>query len=94
MAIEKHDKQPNDVIDYPISYDEWLAERPGYSIDTYAVAADAGIDVVTHIKVGNIITPFIGGGTNGTTYKVTVRATMTPTPLVKEFEFLVKVKEL
>ena len=26
--------------------------------------------------------------------QITVRATMTPTPLIKEFEFLVRVKEL
>lgn len=94
MAIEKKSKQPNDVIDYPIDFSEWLAERPGYAINTYTVAADAGISVVTHLRIGSIITVFLGGGTNGTTYKITVRATMTPTPLVKEFEFLVKVKEL
>lgn len=94
MAIEKKFKQPNDVIDYPIDFSEWLAERPGYAIDTYTVTADAGISVVTHLRIGSIITVFLGGGTNGTTYKITVRATMTPTPLVKEFEFLVKVKEL
>lgn len=93
MAIEKHDKQPNDVIDYPVSYAEWLAERPGYAIDTYTVEADTGIDVITHIRIGSVITPFIGGGVNGSSYKVTVRATMTPTPLVKEFDFIVRVKE-
>lgn len=94
MAIEKKAKQPNDVIDYPIDFSEWLAERPGYSIDTYTVTADAGITVVAHLRTGAIITVFLGGGTNGTTYKITVRATMTPTPLVKEFEFLVRIKEL
>ena len=94
MTIEKKSKQPNDVIDYPIDFGEWLAERPGYAIDTYTVSADTGISVVTHLRIGSIITVFLGGGTNGTAYKVTVRATMTPTPLVKEFEFLVKVKEL
>lgn len=93
MSLDKHYKQPKDVIDYPISFSEWLAERPGYSISTYVVEADPGIDVVTHIRFGDIITPFIGGGTSGQSYKVTVRATMTPSPLVKEFEFMVKVLE-
>jgi hypothetical protein len=94
MALEKKSKQPQDVIDYPIDYSEWLAERPGYEIDTYTVTAETGIDLVTHLRIGPVITVFLGGGTTGTTYKVTVRATMTPTPLIKEFEFLVRVKEL
>lgn len=94
MALEKKFKQPQDVIDYPVDYSEWLAERPGYEIDTYTVTAETGIDLVTHLRIGSIITMFLGGGTTGTTYKITVRATMTPTPLIKEFEFLVRVKEL
>jgi hypothetical protein len=94
MALEKKNKQPQDVIDYPIDYSEWLAERPGYEIDTYTVTVETGINLVTHVCVGPVITVFLGGGTTGTTYKVTVRATMTPTPLIKEFEFLVRVKEL
>ena len=94
MSLEKKSKQPQDVIDYPIDYSNWLAERPGYEIDTYTVTAETGINVVTHIHVGSIITVFLGGGTTGATYKITVRATMTPTPLIKEFEFLVRVREL
>ena len=94
MALEKKTKQPQDVIDYPVDYSEWLAERPGYEISSYTVTVESGIDLVTHIRVGTIITVFLGGGTDGTTYKITVRATMTPSPLIKEFEFLVKVKEL
>lgn len=94
MALEKKTKQPNDVIDYPIDFSEWLAERPGYEIASYTVAVAAGLTLVDDLVDGQVITVFLGGGTNGTTYKVTVRATMTPTPLIKEFEFLVKVKEL
>lgn len=94
MSIPTQDKQPNDVIDYPIDFSEWLAERPGYAINTYTVTADTGINVVTHMRIGSIITVFLGGGTSGQKYKVTVRATMTPTPLVKEFEFYCRVKEL
>lgn len=94
MALEKKNKQPQDVIDYPVDFSEWLAERPGYEIDTYTVTVEAGISLVTHIRIGAVITVFLGGGTSGTTYKVTVRATMAPTPLIKEFEFLVRVKEL
>lgn len=94
MGIESKTKQPNDVIDYPIDFNEWLAERPGYSIDTYTVEAEAGIDVVTHIHVAGYVTVFLGGGVSGTSYKVTVRATMAPTPLIKEFEFKCKVKEI
>jgi hypothetical protein len=94
MALDKHDKQPRDVIDYPVDFSRWLADRPGYAIDTYEVTAEAGISVVTHIRIGSIITVFLSGGTVDETYKVTVRATMTPTPLIKEFDFLVRIREL
>lgn len=95
MALVKKTKQPGETIDYPVDFGEWLEVRPGYSIDTYTIEVDdPDLVVVTDLKVGNIITPFLSGGVDGTTYKVTVTATMTPTPLVKEYDFQVVVREL
>ena len=92
--LGKWPKQPHEQIAYPIDFTDWMAENPGDTIDTYTVVADAGISVVTHARVGNIITVVMGGGTNGTTYKVTVTINTTPGPLIKEAEFYVKVKEI
>lgn len=95
MALVKKTKQPDEVIDYPVDFGEWLEVRPGYSIDSYTIEVDDDdLTVVTHLKTGNIITPFLGGGVSGTTYKITVTATMAPEPLIKEYDFQVKVAEL
>lgn len=92
--IGRKKKQPNEVINYEITFADWLAERPGYSISSYTVTADAGIDVVTHRRSGSVIVVVLGGGTTGTKYKVTVTVTCTPDGLKKEAEFYVSVKEV
>ena len=60
MALEKKSKQPQDVIDYPVDYSEWLAERSGYAIDTYTVTAETGIDLDALVDVGCWISAQLG----------------------------------
>lgn len=86
-------KQPGETIDYPVDFTDWFAGRTGDSIDSYAVTADTGISIATHRRDGFVITAVMTGGTNGTSYKVTVRIT-TVAGLIKETEFSIKVKEV
>lgn len=87
-------KQPGETIAYPVDYAEWLAERPGNVITAYAVAAEPGISIASHVKTGAIITVLLAGGVSGTNYKITITTTTDVTGEVKESEFVVKVKEV
>lgn len=86
-------KQPAELLAYPVDYAGWLAERPGNSIASYTVAADPGISISSHIRVGSVITTLLAGGTNGTSYKITVTVTTDLSGEVKQSEFFVKIKE-
>lgn len=91
--LGRYTQQPNEVIDYPVDFTDWMAERVGDSIASYTVAATAGISIATHRRDGNVVTVVLSGGTSGTSYKATVRIT-TAAGLVKEAEFSVKIKEV
>lgn len=86
-------KQPNEVIDYPVDFTDWMAEHAGDSISGYTVTPAGGISLATHRRDGNVITAVLAGGTNGQRYKITVSIT-TAAGLVKEAEFQVTVKEV
>lgn len=84
-------KQPSETLDYPVDFTDWFAGRTGDSIASYTATTDAGITAV-HARDGFVVTMVLSGGTAGTSYKATVRITTTA-GLVKETEFVVKVKE-
>lgn len=86
-------KQPGETIDYPVDFTDWMAGRTGDSIASYTVAVAAGITIATYVRVGNLITVVLSGGTDGVSYKTTVKIT-TAAGLVKEAEFIVKIKEV
>lgn len=87
-------KQPGETISYPVDYTDWLAERPGNAIASYSVAADSGITIAAHSRVGKIITVLLAGGTTGQNYKITITVTTDVSGEVKESEFFVRVKEV
>ncbi len=94
MAIlGRYIKQPGETIDYPVDFTDWFEGRTADSIASYTVTADAGISIATHVRVGFVVTVVLTGGTDGTSYKTTVKIT-TASGLVKEAEFVVKVKEV
>lgn len=86
-------KQPNERLSYAVDFTDWLAERPGNSIASFTVVATPGITVVATSKTGAIISTLLSGGTEGTTYKITVTVTTSASSEVKEAEFTVKIKE-
>jgi len=71
-------KAPAAVLDYEIDWTNWLAN--GETIQgTPVVSSDAGITINPSGKTtsisGGLVTFWIGGGTNGQTYSVTVTIT-------------------
>lgn len=90
-ALGKFTQQPQEVIDYTIDFGPWVVDRND-NVVSIAVTADAGI-TFTDSLTGNEAKVVVSGGTNGTRYKITVRAT-TAAGLVKEAEFWVRIKEV
>jgi hypothetical protein len=72
-------KAPASVLDYQLDWSAWLAN--GETISSADVTADAGITVNPTGKAtsvsGGIVTFWLGGGTAGVTYHVTVTVTTT-----------------
>lgn len=94
MAIlARYTKQPHEVLDYPVDFTDWFEGRTGETIASYTVTAAAGIDIESHRQEGFVVIVLLGGGTTGTSYKITVQITTAVDALVKEVEFVVKVKE-
>lgn len=92
MILGKYKKQPNEVLDYDISYDDFFANRTD-TIFSVVVTAQAGLTVVSTVRNGLTVKTILSGGADGTSYKVTVTLTTT-TGIVKEDEFYVAVKEI
>lgn len=92
MILETYEQQPADRLDYDIHYDDWLS--PGDAVDakTVVVTVDKP-DLTVFITItGNTVKVWVEGGTNKTTYKITVTVE-TDDGRKKQDEFIVKVKD-
>lgn len=100
MILDRKEKQPAEVKDYPIDYSEWLDEiAAGDTIASAAAAfactstpADVAL-VIDQVLVSNTaVTVWLSAGTANEIYKVTVTVTTTG-GRVDQSEFIVKVKD-
>lgn len=91
MGLSKFTKQPNEVLDYDVNYSAWMVS--GDEIQSATVTADAGVTIDSHTIVdGEIVKVWLSSGTDGETYKITVKA-VTTNGRTKEQEFKLKIKE-
>lgn len=93
--LAKYTKQPADVQDYDIDFQtEFLAgltdTAPGPT--GVSVIVEPGINLDTFSLLAGRVKVWLSGGTDGTSYKVTVTVTTTA-GRVKQVEIIVKVKE-
>ena len=92
MAIlEKFTKQPADRQDYDISFVDWLAALGDVGVSA-TVEVATGLSLLTFTLVAGVVKVWLYGGTDGTSYKVTVTLTTTG-GRVKQDEIVIKVKE-
>lgn len=93
MILGKYEKQPAEVLDYAADLTQWLPA--GDFAVSVTTTADAGITVDSTIIAddGKSIRVWLSGGTSGQKYKIQVRFT-TEQARTKEYEFVVKVKEV
>ena len=92
MILGKYKKQPNEVLDYDVSYADFFSNRTD-TVASVTVVAQTGLTVVSTERDGLVVKTILSGGTDGTTYKVTLTLTTT-TGIVKEDEFYIAVKEI
>jgi hypothetical protein len=100
MILDRKEKQPAEVKDYPIDYSEWLGEITAGDTIASAVAVSACTSdssdtalVVNQVVISNTaVTVWLSAGTTNQKYKVTVTVT-TVGGRIDQSEFIVKVKD-
>ena len=60
-------KDPDDIIDIPVDYSNWLTGSNTVS-GSSTVTADTGLTVDSTSTTTTIVTPRVSGGTSGETY--------------------------
>ena len=88
--LGRYVKQPDEVLDYDVDYTDWFSNRTD-TPTSHDVVAAAGITLVTSARTGKVVKSVLSGGVDGEQYKITTRLT-TSTGMVKEADFIVKVK--
>lgn len=92
MILGNFTKQPIDVLDYDIDYSQWLTT--GDNVESIDVTVEpSGLTVDNTFVNDPRVKIYLSGGTNGSTYKITVTMT-TADGRVKQDEFKLKVKEI
>jgi hypothetical protein len=88
-------QQPNEVLDYDIDFSQWLPEAD--IVDSVVLTVAPSMPTPPSYAIApnseRVKVWVYAGGTNGQTYKFTVRAT-TNDLRVKEAEFRVRIKEV
>lgn len=100
MILDRKEKQPAEVKDYPIDYSAWLAEISGgdtiVSATAVAVCLDDPADtalIVDKVVVSSTsIAVWLSAGTANKRYKVTV-SVITVGGRKDESEFIIKLKD-
>jgi hypothetical protein len=90
MSKYRFVQQPAEIISYDVDFGPWVTDRND-SVVSFIATAEAGITIESS-RDANVVKVKVSGGTNGSQYKVTVRAT-TADGLVKEAEFSVRIKD-
>jgi hypothetical protein len=92
MNLGNFSKQPVEVVDYDIDYSEWLTDGDNVQSATVSVAP-SGLTIDSVLINDPRIKVWVSGGTNGSTYKLTVNAT-TADGRLKQDEFKIRVKDV
>jgi hypothetical protein len=87
-------KQSGETLDYDVDYTDWFENRTDDAA-SHTATAETGITVVTSSLASQIVRVVLSGGTDGETYKITVRVTTNAaTPIIKEADFTVRIKDV
>lgn len=97
MILDRKEKQPIEIKDYPINYADWLDEAGDVLSDASAsvecLTGDDASLVVSNVTLSpTAVSVWLSGGLDGQRYKVSVTAN-TAGGRRDQSEFIVKVKD-
>ena len=98
MILETYDKQPYDDKDYDVDYTDWLVSGDEVASATATVEctttpADEELEAYQVDTSGSGVKVWVRGGTDGESYKVTIRTETSNNPARKdECELVFNVK--
>ena len=98
MILDKKEKQPSEVKDYPIDYSPWLAEISDTilsittSVSCTTLPANSTLSVSSSSFTLTAVKVWLSGGTDKSIYKVTINVT-TSGGRIDQSEFIMKIKE-
>lgn len=90
--LGKFTKQPVEVQDYDIDFNEYLEFHNDVAL-SHTSFAEAGVTILSSNLTDGVVKVFISGGTDGNSYKVSATIT-TQGGRVRQGDILVKVKEV
>jgi hypothetical protein len=89
-------KQPAEVLDFDVDFSSFLSAAGGDTLLSAVSVVDAATITIASTAVNvvtGVVKVWLSGGTDGTSYKVTVTATTTG-GRVKQHEFRVRVRDI
>lgn len=89
--LDNFEKQPGETKVYGFDYTDFLTAHAD-TIASIAISAEPGVTLGASSFLGGRVKVLVSGGTDGTGYKITCRATTTG-GLVEEADIQVAVKE-
>lgn len=89
--LGKFTKQPVEIQDYDIDFNEYLASQNDAAL-SHTVIAETGLTVMSSSLTAGVVKVFVSGGTDGESYKVSATVT-TAGGRVKQGDILVRIKE-
>jgi len=92
MIMDKFDKQPDEVQDYDIDFNEYLTAMADTGA-SHTVTADTGITLDSSTLTAGVVKVWLSGGSHRTNYKITVTLTTTG-GRIKQHEILIRVREI
>ena len=98
MILDRKEKQPVDIKDYPISYVEWLADTNDTIVNATANIAcltdpaDTALILQQLVVAPTAVSVWLAGGTDGQRYKISVTVT-TAGGRRDQSEFIMRVKD-
>lgn len=98
MILDRKEKQPVDIKDYPISYVEWLADTNDTIVNATANItcltdpADTALILQQLVMAPTAVSVWLAGGTDGQRYKISVTVT-TAGGRRDQSEFIMRVKD-
>ena len=93
--MDKFTKQPSDVDTVDVSFVDYLNDRADTGLTATVIAItgdDNSLTSPAQSLMDGVMKVWLSGGTDGKTYKVTVRLTTTA-GRIKEHDFNVRIKE-